>query len=163
MTLNEILQKINNFNIDIADEDYDFDVSEFFDDLGDSLQDLATYTTVEKEQLIIALFDFQKRQASEMQENWSFIHLIEAIDKPDYPIYDKYLVAYNTKSASITSVTLINRFINALSGEAWKSKVDLHKKISEASSSNELVKTEAKSFYDYQMNMLFMNKSNKLN
>ncbi|MDP8079958.1 hypothetical protein [Phocoenobacter skyensis] len=95
--MQQILLKINNFNIDTTIDDYDVDVTEFFDEIALDLEEIDPLTEQQKKDLIDALFGFIERSPSDMQEDFSFIHLIESIDAPDYAIYDSKLIEINTK------------------------------------------------------------------
>jgi len=148
MNLETAIAQIKNFNVNDVMEDYE--VSEFFDAIGDELEDVNSFTDSQKQQLIQTLFNFLKRQNSELEEDFSFIHFIEAIDKPDYNIYNAELLKFNTENGTITSTLLLNRFINALEGEEHKKYIGLLKSISENKNYTDLVRAEALSYYEHQ-------------
>lgn len=149
MNLENTITLIKNFNVNDAMEDYE--VSEFFDAIGDELKDVNRFTDSQKQQLIQALFDFLKRQDPERYENFSFIHFIEAIDQPDYKIYNAELLKFNTENGTITSTLLLNRFINGLKEEERKKYIDLLKSISENKNYTDFVRAEALSYYQHQI------------
>jgi len=148
MNLETAIAQIENFQVNDDMEDYE--VSEFFDAIGDELEDVNRFTDSQKQQLIQTLFNFLKRQDSELEEDFSFIHFIEAIDKPDYNIYNAELLKFNTENGTITSTLLLNRFINALEGEEHKKYIGLLKSISENKNYTDLVRAEALSYYEHQ-------------
>ncbi|MFB9053872.1 hypothetical protein ACFFVB_12370 [Formosa undariae] len=148
MNLENTITLIKNFNVNDDMEDYE--VSEFFDAIGDELEDVNSFTDSQKQQLIQTLFNFLKRQDSELEEDFSFIHFIEAIDQPDYNIYNAELLKFNTGNGTITSTLLLNRFINALEGEEHKKYIGLLKSISESRNYTDLVRAEALSYYEHQ-------------
>ncbi|WP_458627042.1 hypothetical protein [Winogradskyella sp. PC D3.3] len=88
----------------------DYDISQFFNTITNELVDIECLVDLQKQQLIRALFDFLKHQDPELDENFSFIHFIEVIDKLDYKIYDAELIKLNTKNGTITFTLLLNRF-----------------------------------------------------
>ena len=148
MDLENAIIKIQNF--DVNDDMEDYEISEFFDAIGDELIDVKTFTSSQKKQLVQVLFDFLKRQDPELEEDFSFIHLIEAIDQPDYNIYNAELLKFNTENGTITTTLLLNRFINGLKDEERKKHIDLLKSISENKNYTDLVRTEALSYYEHQ-------------
>ena len=149
MNLETAISQIKNFNVN--DEMEDYEISEFFDAIGDELEDVNRFTDSQKQQLIQTLFNFLKRQDSELEEDFSFIHFIEAIDQPDYKIYNAELLKFNTENGTITSTLLLNRSINALEGEEHKEYIGLLKSISENKNYTDLVRAEAFSYYEHQM------------
>ena len=148
MDLENAIIKIQNF--DVNDDMEDYDISELFDAIGDELEDVNSFTDLQKQQLIQVLFDFLKRQDPELEEDFSFIHFIEHIDKPDYNIYDAELLKFNTENGTITTTLLLNRFINGLKEQERKKHIDLLKSISENKNYTDLVRTEALSYYEHQ-------------
>ncbi len=149
MNLKYILNTVDNFNIN--DETEEDDITDFFDKIGDKYAKLEKLKYEEKKLIIKSLFNFLKRQSSELEEIWSFIHLLESIDKPTYEIYDKELIKFNKETPTIISVFLLNRLINSLEGGAWQNGVNLLKEISKNRVISGLVSQEAKSFFDYQI------------
>ncbi|WP_452219244.1 hypothetical protein [Lacinutrix undariae] len=145
MNLANAILKIQNFQVVDDLEDY-----EFFDTITEKLTDISKFTDSEKEQLIQTLFDYLKRHDPELEENFSFIHFIEHIDKPDYKIYDAELLKFNTENGTITTTLLLNRFINGLKEQERKKHIDLLKSISENKNYTDLVRTEALSYYEHQ-------------
>lgn len=148
MNLDNAITKIKNFNVNDDMEDYE--ISEFFDVIGDELTDVGDFTDLQKEQLIQTLFDFLKRQDPELDEDFSFIHFIEHIDKPSYKIYNAELLKFNTENGTIMATLLLNRFINGLKEER-KKHIDLLKSISENRNYTDLVRAEALSYYQHQI------------
>ncbi|WP_165730871.1 hypothetical protein [Polaribacter sp. 20A6] len=148
MDLENAIIKIQKF--DVNDDMEDYEISEFFDAIGDELEDVNSFTDLQKQQLIQAFFNFLKRQDPELEEDFSFIHLIEAIDQPDYKIYDAELLKFNTENGTITTTLLLNRFINGLKEQERKKHIDLLKSISENKNYTDLVRTEALSYYEHQ-------------
>ena len=148
MDLENAIIKIQNF--DVNDDMEAYEISEFFDAIGDELRDVKMFTSSQKKQLIQVLFDFLKRQDPELEEDFSFIHFIEHIDKPDYKIYDAELLKFNTENGTITTTLLLNRFINGLKEEERKKHIDLLKSISENKNYTDLVRAEALSYYEHQ-------------
>lgn len=149
MNLDNAITKIKNFNVNDDMEDYE--ISEFFDVIGDELTDVGDFTDLQKEQLILTLFDFLKRQDPELDEDFSFIHFIEHIDKPNYKIYNAELLKFNTENGTIMATLLLNRFINGLKEEERKKYIDLLKSISENRNYTDLVRAEALSYYQHQI------------
>ncbi|QXP69797.1 hypothetical protein H0I29_14395 [Polaribacter sp. R2A056_3_33] len=149
MNLDNAITKIKNFNVNDDMEDYE--ISEFFDVIGDELTDVGDFTDLQKEQLIQTLFDFLKRQDPELDEDFSFIHFIEHIDKPNYKIYNAELLKFNTENGTIMATLLLNRFINGLKEEERKKYIDLLKSISENRNYTDLVRAEALSYYQHQI------------
>jgi len=148
MNLENTITLIKNFNVNDDMEDYE--ISEFFDAIGDELEDVNCFTDSQKQQLIQTLFNFLKRQDSELEEDFSFIHFIEAIDQPDYNIYNAELLKFNSENGTITSTLLLNRFINTLEGEEHKKHIGLLKSISENKNYTDVVRAEALSYYEHQ-------------
>ncbi|WP_159023660.1 hypothetical protein [Formosa sp. L2A11] len=149
MNLENAITQIKNFQVNGDMEDYE--ISEFFDAIGDELPDVNSFTDSQKQQLIQVLFDFLKRQDPELDENFSFIHFIEAINQPDYKIYNTELLKFNTENGTITSTLLLNRFINGLVGEERKKYIDVLKSIAENPSYTDFVRAEALGYYEHQI------------
>lgn len=149
MNLNNAITKIKNFNVNDDMEDYE--ISDFFDVIGVELTDVGNFTNLQKEQLILTLFDFLKRQDPELEEDFSFIHFIEHIDKPNYKIYNAELLKFNTENGTIMATLLLNRFINGLKEEERKKYIDLLKSISENKNYTDFVRAEALSYYQHQI------------
>ncbi|WP_299779035.1 hypothetical protein [uncultured Formosa sp.] len=149
MNLETAITLIKNFNVNDDMEDYE--VSEFFDAIGDELEDVNRFTDSQKQQLIQTLFNFLKRQDPELEEDFSFIHFIEAIDQPDYNIYNAELFKFNTENGTITSTLLLNRCINGLKKEEREKHIDLLKSIADNANYTDFVRTEALSYYKHQI------------
>ncbi|QNK78492.1 hypothetical protein H7F37_05300 [Winogradskyella sp. PAMC22761] len=149
MNLENAITQIKNFQVSDAMEDYD--ISEFFDAIGDELEAINRFTDSQKQQLIQTLFNFLKRQDPELEEDFSFIHFIEALDQPDYKIYNAELLKFNTENGTITSTLLLNRFINGLKEEERIEHIDLLKSIADNANYTDLVRAEALSYYEHQM------------
>ncbi|WP_405207092.1 hypothetical protein [Aquimarina sp. LLG6339-5] len=149
MNLNTICQKILNYKVEEETEDYE--VSDFFDEIGEDILKLNTLTDIQKGKLLKSLFDFIKNQDSEMDENFSFIHLIESIDKPNYELYNAELLKFNKENGTIISTLLLNRHINSLSGDEWKKCIEILKSISDNNDYTEYVREEALDYYEHQM------------
>lgn len=151
MNLKEILAKINNFNTKEETEEYE--ITEFFDEIRDHFSELEKLSSKEKELSIQSFFNFLNRQSPDLTEDWSFIHLIESIDNIDYKIYETHLMKVNQETPTLTSLVLLVRFVNSLEGEKWKKGVNLLKEISENNDNSELVRDEAKEYYDKQLEL----------
>ncbi|MDP8033967.1 hypothetical protein QJU43_05750 [Pasteurella atlantica] len=149
--MQQILLKINNFNIDTTIDDYDIDVTEFFDEIALDLEEIDPLTEQQKKDLIDALFGFIERSPSDMQENFSFIHLIESIDAPDYAIYDSKLIEINTKTGSKNTLLLLYRHINSLDVDEKKKYLPLLENIAQNSGYNDEVRELALELYEYQL------------
>lgn len=148
MNLENTITLIQNFQVNDAMEDYE--ISEFFDAIGYQLEAINRFTDSQKQQLIQTLFGFLKRQDPELDEDFSFIHLIEAIDQPDYKIYNAELMKFNTENGTITSTLLLNRCINGLKKEERKKYIALLKLIAENTNYTDLVRAEALEYYKHQ-------------
>ncbi|MFT5917356.1 MAG: putative RNA methylase [Flammeovirgaceae bacterium] len=149
MNFEKTLLQIKNFRV--SEEIEDYDVSEFFDVVIEELPDVNLLTKRQQEQLIKTLFEFLKIQDPEMNENFSFIHFIENIDNPEYEIYYPELLKFNAENGIITSILLLNRYINSLEGSEWKKCLELMKSISENKDYTGYVREFALGFYEYQM------------
>lgn len=149
MTLQDIIIALDNFNTNEETEDYE--ITEFFDGIDDSLNNLGELNNSEKKSIIKSFFQYLNRQSSELDENWSFIHLIESIDKPLYSIYDEELMKINNNNPCLTSLVLLNRYTNSLQDDEWKAKIILLKEISQRDNTSELVSEMATEFYEYQL------------
>ncbi|MGB0862482.1 MAG: hypothetical protein ACPG19_13355 [Saprospiraceae bacterium] len=151
MKLKQVLEKIDNFNTNEKTEEYE--IIAFFDEIGDNFPIIETLGNNEKKLAVETLFNYLNRQSPDLEENWSFIHLIEAIDKPDFKNYDSQLIKINKKNPNLTSLILLNRYTNALSSKAREMEmaINLLKEISENSTIPELVINEAKDYYNYQL------------
>ncbi|PZW42471.1 hypothetical protein LX95_00783 [Mesonia algae] len=148
MNLEDTITLIKNFQVN--DEMEDYEISEFFDAIGYQLEDVNRFTDSQKQQLIQTLFGFLKRQDPELDEDFSFIHLIEAIDQPNYKIYNAELLKFNKENGTITSTLLLNRCINGLKKEERKKYIELLKLISENTNYTDLVRAEALGYYEHQ-------------
>lgn len=146
MKLQEILEKVNNFNTN--EETEEFEITEFFDRIGADFAGLESLTNKEKEITVQTFFNFIKRQSPELNEDWSFIHLIESVDKPEYEIYKSQLIQANKENPSFTSLILLIRFINSLEGKEWEEGMKIIKDLSEKDGISELIKEEAKEYYE---------------
>jgi hypothetical protein len=149
MNLEKIILQIENFKVDEEMEDYE--VSEFFDEISEQFTNTEILTALQKEQLIKTLFVFLKNQDPEMDENFSFIHFIENIDKSEYEFFSPELLKFNSENGTINSILLLNRYTNSLKGTEWGKCVELMKSISENEEYTEYVREFALEFYDYQM------------
>ncbi|MDP8162945.1 hypothetical protein QJU89_07600 [Pasteurella skyensis] len=149
--MQQILLKINNFNIDTTIDDYDIDVTEFFDEIALDLEEIDPLTEQQKKDLIDALFGFIECNPSDMQEDFSFIHLIESIDAPDYAIYDLKLIEINTKIGSKNTLLLLYRHINSLDVNEKKKYLPLLENIAKNTSYNNEVRELALELYEYQL------------
>lgn len=147
MKLEEILKKVDDF-----DSTDDIDLTIFFDEIGSELFAFFPVDTIEREMILTTLFDFLKNRDPEMEENFSFIHLIESIDKPDYKIYNKRLIDFNLKNGALTSVLLLNRYINSIEKEKNKENLEILKSIANNINYTDLVRKEALRLYKYQIN-----------
>ncbi len=149
MNLNIITSKIQNFNVDKETEDYI--VSEFFDEIGENIDELGGLAEVQKKLLIQSFFNFLKNQDLKMDENFSFIHLIESIDKPDYKLYNFELLKFNKEYGTISSILMLNRYINSLSGDEWNNCTKILKSISTNSNFSNYIREEANDYYTHQV------------
>ena len=150
MNLNQILNNINSFNT--AKNTVDYELTEFFDKIGSKILNLGELKSHDRLEIIKSLFEFIKRQSSELEENWAFIHLIESIDKPTYKIYDKELIEFNKANPTQISILLLNRHTNSLEEVELQKGINLLKEISERKEIPKLVTDMAKEFYEYQLN-----------
>jgi hypothetical protein len=148
MNINTICQQILDFKVNSETEDYKIDI--FFDEVGNNIYSIGTLNSSQKEQLIQALFTFIKNQDSEMDENFSFIHLIESIDKPDYIIYDAELLKFTRQYGTITSNILLNRHMNSLDTLKQTECLTIFKSIAENEKFSEYVRQEALHYLKYQ-------------
>ncbi len=142
MELKEALERINTFNVEENAEMEDAAVTIFFDDIGDHFPKLETLSNEEKAILLQSFFDFLARQSPDLDESWSFIHFIEAIDQPHYKIYNQALLKAIQGKFSITLLFLLKRHINYLEKNELPHWVNLLKEISERNDISELVKEE---------------------
>jgi len=149
MNLKEILSKIDLFSTTANTEDYH--LSEFFDEIGERILLLGELNKKEKETCIETLFNFLKRQSPLLEENFSFIHLIECFDEPDSNFYENQLLKFNSVTPTLTSILLLNGLLNTTEGEVWQKGVILFKNISENEQLDGLIRKEAKDYYDYQI------------
>ena len=143
----ELSAKIQNFNV--ADEMEDYEISLFFDEVSEAIE--GQLSLVEKEMLLNSLFEFLKRQDPEMEENFSFIHLIEGIDEPDYKIYDDKLLEFNNQNASVTAILLLNRHANGAVGDEREKCIVLLKSIADNIKYTDYIREVALDFFTYQL------------
>ena len=127
MDIAVILSQIDNFRVQTEIKDYN--ISDFFDEVMERIDKLKKLNHLEKELLLDSLFTFLDNHNPELEEDFSFIHLIESIDKPNYSLYSRKLLENNFKRPTLTSVLLLNRYINSLHGKAWKKAVEVLKKV----------------------------------
>lgn len=149
MNINIIASKIQNFCVHEEMEDYT--ISEFFDEIGENINELGNLSETEKKLLIQSLFNFLKNQDPEMDENFSFIHLIENLDKPHYKLYNFELLKFNKEYGTISSILLLNRYINSISGDEWNSSIEILKSISTNNSFSKHIREEAYDYYIHQV------------
>ncbi|BDD08062.1 hypothetical protein FUAX_04940 [Fulvitalea axinellae] len=149
MGIEEIISRIAVFSPDEDAEDYE--ISEFFDEIRENVHKLGGLSEEEQRRLIKALFRYIRKRDSEEDENFSLIHFIEQIDKSLFDIYYIELFEFNRNHGAITSVLLLNRFVNTLDGKEWENGVALLKSIADNPEYPILVKEGAKSFYEFQM------------
>lgn len=150
MEIKGAIVKIKKFKV--TEETEDYEISDFFDEISEQLTPIDSLVTSQKKELIDILFEFLKSQDTEMDENFSFIHFIESINKPDYEIYYPKLIKFNTENATITSILLLNRFINSLEGVSLKKCVALLKNISNNNKYSKYLREFTLEFYEYQTN-----------
>ncbi|WBX75859.1 hypothetical protein PG911_14565 [Tenacibaculum ovolyticum] len=150
MEIKGAIVKIKKFKV--TEETEDYEISDFFDEISEQLTPIDSLVTSQKKELIDILFEFLKSQDTEMDENFSFIHFIESINKPDYEIYYPKLIKFNTENATITSILLLNRFINSLEGVSLKKCVALLKNISDNNKYSKYLREFTLEFYEYQTN-----------
>ncbi|WP_064965815.1 hypothetical protein [Tenacibaculum ovolyticum] len=150
MEIKGAIVKIKKFKV--TEETEDYEISDFFDEISEQLTPIDSLVTSQKKELIDILFEFLKSQDAEIDENFSFIHFIESINKPDYEIYYPKLIKFNTENATITSILLLNRFINSLEGVSLKKCVALLKNISDNNKYSKYLREFTLEFYEYQTN-----------
>ncbi|WP_028888454.1 hypothetical protein [Tenacibaculum ovolyticum] len=150
MEIKGAIVKIKKFKV--TEETEDYEISGFFDEISEQLTPIDSLVTSQKKELIDILFEFLKSQDAEIDENFSFIHFIESINKPDYEIYYPKLIKFNTENATITSILLLNRFINSLEGVALKKCVALLKNISDNNKYSKYLREFTLEFYEHQTN-----------
>ncbi|PKH50740.1 hypothetical protein CXF68_08565 [Tenacibaculum sp. Bg11-29] len=150
MEIKGAIVKIKKFKV--TEETEDYEISDFFDEISEQLTPIDSLVTLQKKELIDILFEFLKSQDAEMDENFSFIHFVESINKPDYEIYYPKLIKFNTENATITSILLLNRFINSLEGVALKKCVALLKNISDNNKYSKYLREFTLEFYEHQTN-----------
>lgn len=150
MEIKGAIVKIKKFKV--TEETEDYEISDFFDEISEQLTPIDSLVISQKTELIDILFEFLKSQDAEMDENFSFIHFIESINKPDYEIYYPKLIKFNTENATITSILLLNRFINSLEGVALKKCVALLKNISDNNKYSKYLREFTLEFYEHQTN-----------
>ncbi|CAM4152225.1 MULTISPECIES: hypothetical protein [Flavobacterium] len=149
MDLAVILSQINNFRVHSEIKDYN--ISDFFDAVMEKIDKLKKLNHSEKEQLLDTLFAFLNNHNPELEEDFSFIHLIESIDKPNYTIYSKKLLENNIKRPSLTSVLLLNRYINSLHGKAWGKAVVVVRKVVENIKKTTFMTEDTLNYCEYQI------------
>ena len=143
----KIISKIEKFKVTEKVENFEIDL--FFDKIGEDISSLNLKES-QKNILIQKLFEFLKNQNSEMEENFSFIHLIENIDTPSYNFYNNELLKFNSETGTITSILLLNRHINSLKVNELNECIELMKTISENENYSENIRNYALDFYKYQ-------------
>ena len=89
-----------------------------------------------------------------MEEDFSFIHLIESIDEPKYNIYFEELLAFCSENATITSTLLLNRHINSANDTEREKGIQLMKSISYNHEYSNAIREHAQELYDYQFENL---------
>ena len=148
MNLDTICQQILQFKAEATTEDFEIDI--FFDKVGEEIHELGTLNNTQKEQLIKTLFQCIANQHPEMEANFSFIHLIENIDAPDFKMYDVELLKFTKALGTITSVLLLNRHLNSLKKTKQTESLDILKAIAENKNYSEHIRQEALNYYNYQ-------------
>ena len=143
----KIISKIEKFKVTEKVENFEIDL--FFDKIGEDISSLNLKES-QKNILIQKLFEFLKNQNPEMEENFSFIHLIENIDTPSYNFYNNELLKFNSETGTITSILLLNRHINSLKVNELNECIELMKTISENENYSENIRNYALDFYKYQ-------------
>lgn len=149
MEIKNILTRIRGF--EVSQETEDCEISAFFDELGESFSPADALSKPQKQELIDALFNFIKSQNPEMDENFSLIHFMEWIDKPDYTIYYPKLMAFAENNGTITSNLLLNRYANSSKKTERKQCINLLRSISENKNYSEYIRESALDFYKYQI------------
>jgi hypothetical protein len=148
MTIEDIINELESYRSNYSlDED---EITDFFENIGEKIYALNDIDSNSLKRIIKSFFTYLDNHSSNLEENWTFIHLLESLNKPDYKIYNKILLDFNSTSPTITSVLLLNRYINSLSGDDWKAKVNLLKEICENSDFDTCVKEAAADFYNFQ-------------
>ncbi len=154
MNLEKIMNKIENFIVTQTMEEGD--VIDFFDDIGAKISEIKKLSEIEVRKLIVSLFHYLKNQSPTLEENWSFIHLIEDLDKPKFNIYNEILIKNNKENPSITSILLLNRHMNTLKGKELQKALEIFNEIIENKNIHLAVREKAKKF------LAFQNKKNEL-
>ncbi len=149
MKFKDLISKIEKFRVNENTEEFEINI--FFDEIGEKILLLNSLTESKKRSLIRKLFEFLKNHNSEMEENFSFIHLIESIDNSNYEVYNNELFKFNSENGTITSILLLNRHINSLNGKELENCTELMKSISENSNYSEFIRNYALDFYKYQL------------
>ena len=124
----------------------EFELTEFFDSIRDKVYE-KSLSYNDKQNLILSLFKFIKNQPSDLEENFSFIHLIENVDDS---IYDSLIVDFVKKNPSITSLLLLNRYINSLENYEREESSLAFQFIFKNKSNSKLIKDLAREYYNYQ-------------
>jgi hypothetical protein len=145
MKLKEIVDKVDSFNITSESEAYKLTV--FFDEIGPLISKYGELQTAEKALLLESLFQFLDRQDSELEEDWSFIHLIESVDSPSFDIYKSKLFALNKQNPSLTSMLLLSRIIDLLNDSERDEALNIFKMISDRNDISELIQEEAEDYF----------------
>ena len=149
MLLEQLIERINKFNRDEKCED--FEITEFFDKIGDEVPDSKELNKQEKIDLITALFNYQKRQDQDSAIDWSFLHLIEGIDEADLNIYEPLLIATFAQFVNSTTILLLNRLMNAIEGEKRLKYIEILRTIVSDTNVSKWVREEAKDTLEFQM------------
>ncbi len=148
--MQQIVCKIKQFKVDEEIEDYEIEIIDFFEGISEEIGDFDNLLEVQKLQLIDALFVFLLNQNPDLEENFEFVHFIEAIDSPIYEIYESKLIKFNKENGTINSVLLLNRFINGSNNSKKQEYIELMKYISENKKYTANVRERALGFYKYQ-------------
>jgi hypothetical protein len=149
MEINTICEKILAYKIPKNPGQYE--VSDFFDQIGEQLLQLDQISATQGESLTKTLFNFLEKQDPEMDENFTFIHLIEYVGKLNYHAYQKYLFTFTRKNGTISSTLLLNRYLNTVKAEQWQSGIDILKATSRNSNYSEKIRKDALDYLEYQM------------
>ncbi|MCW3789675.1 hypothetical protein [Plebeiibacterium sediminum] len=149
MTLEKIIEEIEGYYVDSDTEDAE--IISFFEAIGDKIYKIRNINNLDKSRLITSFFNYLKNQTPELEENWTFIHLLEDIDKPKYSIYNDILIETNKTRPTYTSVLLLNRHINSIESGNSENYIDLLREISENKGIHEDIREIAAEFYQYQL------------
>jgi hypothetical protein len=148
MAYEEIISTVQNCSVS-SDEELDF----FIDTIAETV-DRLNVSSVQRERLLEQLLLSLERLPNAELSSWSFIHFIEGLDQDNTTNYSTHLKKSLERRPTLLTVLLTNRILNSLSDESadrlWF--LTALKEIASNSSLDEIVRTEAGEFYEYQLN-----------